>query len=72
VYRLKEPMMIPKGTRIIVTAHFDNSAKNKHNPDPTKVVRWGDPSYDEMMIGWIEYLVPNGSKTTVPAVSSRP
>jgi len=59
VYRLKDPIMIPKGTRIIVTAHFDNSAKNKHNPDPTKTVRWGDPSYDEMMIGWIEYVVPN-------------
>jgi hypothetical protein len=62
VYRLKDPMMIPKGTRIIVTAHFDNSAKNKHNPDPNKAVRWGDPSYDEMMIGWIEYVVQNGLK----------
>ena len=72
VYRLKEPMMIPKGTRIIVTAHFDNSAKNEHNPDPTKAVRWGDPSYDEMMIGWIEYLVPNSSKTTVPARPGSP
>ena len=60
VYRLKNPLLIPKGTRIIVTAHFDNSAKNEHNPDSTKAVRWGDPSYDEMMIGWIEYLVPNG------------
>lgn len=60
VYRLKNPMMVPRGARIIVTAHFDNSAKNKHNPDPTKAVRWGDPSYDEMMIGWIEYVVPNG------------
>ena len=59
VYRLKNPMMIPKGSKIIVTAHFDNSARNKHNPDPTKVVRWGDPSYDEMMIGWLEYTVIN-------------
>jgi hypothetical protein len=58
VYRLKDPLTIPKGTRIIVTAHFDNSAKNQHNPDPTKAVRWGDPSYDEMMIGWIEYVLP--------------
>ena len=70
VYRLKNPMMIPKGTRIIVTAHFDNSAKNQHNPDPTKAVRWGDPSYDEMMIGWIEYVVPNSVKAAVPASSS--
>jgi hypothetical protein len=70
VYRLKNPIMIPKGTRIIVTAHFDNSAKNKHNPDPTKSVRWGDPSYDEMMIGWIEYLVPNGNKPATPVRSN--
>ena len=59
VYRLKNPITLPKGSRIIVTAHFDNSAKNEHNPDPTKAVRWGDPSYDEMMIGWLEYVVPN-------------
>ncbi|MEP6912297.1 MAG: cytochrome c [bacterium] len=72
VYRLKNPMMIPKGTRIIVTAHFDNSAKNEHNPDPTKAVRWGDPSYDEMMIGWIEYVVSNSVKAAGPASSGSP
>jgi hypothetical protein len=55
-YYFKKPLAVPKGTRIEVTAHFDNSAKNKYNPDPTKVVRWGDPTYDEMMIGWIDYL----------------
>jgi hypothetical protein len=58
VYRLKNPLTLPRGSRIIVTAHFDNSVKNPHNPDPTKAVRWGDPTYDEMMIGWIDYTVP--------------
>lgn len=72
VYRLKNPMMIPKGSRIIVTAHFDNSAGNPHNPDPTKAVRWGDPSYDEMMIGWLEYVVPSGNKTAIPAIPNSP
>ncbi len=57
VYRLKKPVSLPKGTRLIVTAHFDNSTKNMHNPDATRAVRWGDPTYDEMMIGWIEYTV---------------
>jgi len=57
VYRLKKPIAIPKGTKLIVTAHFDNSSRNMHNPDATKAVRWGDPTYDEMMIGWIEYTV---------------
>jgi mono/diheme cytochrome c family protein len=58
-YYLKTPIPIPKGTKAIITAHFDNSAKNNYNPDPNKAVRWGDPTYDEMMIGWIEYVVPN-------------
>jgi mono/diheme cytochrome c family protein len=62
LYILKEPVAIPKGTRMIITAHFDNSAKNKYNPDPAKAVRWGDPTYDEMMIGWMDYVVPNSSK----------
>jgi len=57
VYRLKKPIPMPKGSKLIVTAHFDNSMKNMHNPDATKAVRWGDPTYDEMMIGWIEYTV---------------
>jgi hypothetical protein len=58
VYYLKEPITLPKGTKLIITAHFDNSERNKYNPDPTKVVRWGDPTYDEMTIGWVHYTVP--------------
>ncbi|MGH9840260.1 MAG: DUF3471 domain-containing protein [Blastocatellia bacterium] len=55
VYELKTPRFIPRGTKIQVTATFNNSAKNRYNPDPTKVVRWGDPTYDEMLIGYIDY-----------------
>ncbi|HEX4951291.1 MAG TPA: thiol-disulfide isomerase [Blastocatellia bacterium] len=58
-YELKEPKAIPKGTRFLVTTWYDNSPKNKFNPDPTKAVRWGDPTYDEMMIGFIEYTIDN-------------
>jgi hypothetical protein len=54
---LTKPAAIPKGTRLVVTAHFDNSTKNKYNPDATKTVRFGEPTYDEMMIGWINYTV---------------
>jgi Copper type II ascorbate-dependent monooxygenase, C-terminal domain len=56
-YNFKQPVAIPKGARFIVTGGFDNSAKNKNNPDPTQTVRFGEPTYDEMMIGWIEYSV---------------
>lgn len=54
-YEPKQWKAIPKGTRILVTSTFDNSTKNKFNPDPTKAVRWGEPTYDEMMIGFISY-----------------
>jgi mono/diheme cytochrome c family protein len=65
VYYLKDPIAIPKGTKIVVDGYFDNSAKNVYNPDPTKAVRWGDPTYDEMMIGWIDYTVDGkGPKST--------
>jgi Cytochrome C oxidase, cbb3-type, subunit III len=53
-YFLKEPKRFPKGTKLQVTAHFDNSAKNKANPDPSKDVRYGEPTYDEMMIGFLD------------------
>ena len=63
VYHLKSLVELPRGTRIIITAHFDNSPQNKYNPDPTKAVRWGDPTSDEMMIGWLDYVVPNNPIT---------
>jgi hypothetical protein len=66
VYWLKRPINIPKGTKLIVTAHFDNSTKNKYNPDPTKDVRWGDPTYDEMMIGWMDITIDNPMKAPKP------
>lgn len=57
VYRLSEPLPMPKGTRIECIAHFDNSADNPLNPDPARDVRWGEQSYDEMMIGYLDFCV---------------
>lgn len=51
-YELAEPKLIPKGSRMICTAYFDNSASNPANPDPTQEVRWGDQTWEEMMIGY--------------------
>lgn len=55
-YVLKEPKRLPAGTRIIVTAYFDNSKNNKFNPDPTKDIRYGEPTYDEMMLGFMDFV----------------
>ena len=51
-YQLAKPMLLPKGTRILTIAHYDNSANNKFNPDPTKDVLWGDQNWDEMQSGF--------------------
>jgi hypothetical protein len=57
-YLLKSPLELPKGTRIDCVAHFDNSPNNKFNPDPSKDVKWGDQTWEEMMMGWFTYTVP--------------
>lgn len=56
-YYLAEPLLLPKGSKMRVSAHFDNSAANRDNPDPTATVRWGDQTWEEMMIGFITYTV---------------
>lgn len=57
-YHLQAPLVLPKGARIECVAHFDNSANNKFNPDPTKEVHWGEQTWEEMMIGFFTYTVP--------------
>ncbi len=55
-YRLKDPILMEKGSRMMVTFHFDNSANNPANPNPAKAIRWGDRTEDEMMVTWTETL----------------
>ena len=47
-YMFKEPLELPKGTKILSSAWYDNSAANRSNPDPTDTVRWGDQTWEEM------------------------
>ncbi len=47
-YMFKEPLQLPKGSKIISTAWYDNSSANRFNPDPTKDVLWGDQTWEEM------------------------
>ena len=56
-YQLAQPKLLPKGTKVEVIAHFDNSTANKFNPDPSKDVRWGDQTWEEMMIGFYSTVV---------------
>jgi hypothetical protein len=59
-YRLSEPRLIPAGTRLLWTAYFDNSPNNPRNPDPEAEVRFGEQSWEEMMIGFFDVAVDAG------------
>jgi hypothetical protein len=58
-YDAAAPISVPKGTRLEVTAHFDNSANNRLNPNPLRDVYWGDQTWEEMMVPWFGIVVPN-------------
>jgi hypothetical protein len=65
-YELAEPLELPKGARIDCVAHFDNSPNNKYNPNPNVEVKWGDQTWEEMMIGWFTYLIPAEEPLVLP------
>ncbi len=54
-YILEKPLRLPAGTRIECTAKFDNSTKNPNNPNPKAYVFWGEQTWEEMMIGFVDY-----------------
>ncbi len=56
-YRLAEPRLVKKGTRLTWIATYDNSAANENNPDPKSAVGYGFQSWDEMMVGFFDVAV---------------
>ena len=65
-YEFSKPIPMPKGTRMILLTHFDNSANNKFNPDPASHVVWGPQNWDEMSNLFIGVTV--GLETSVSTV----
>jgi hypothetical protein len=59
-YEPQENILLPKGTKVACTAHYDNSANNPNNPDPAKNVKWGDQSWEEMMVGFFDVVFDAG------------
>jgi len=47
-YQYAEPIVMPKGTKLQLISHFDNSVANRSNPDPSKTIVWGPQNWDEM------------------------
>jgi hypothetical protein len=57
-YFLKEPIPLKKGDVLSCTAWFDNSPNNRYNPDPSQTITWGDQSWEEMNVGFMEIAIP--------------
>ena len=57
-YEFEKPLLLPKGTELTASAWYDNSPNNKHNPDPSKDVYWGDQSWEEMLAGFVDFVIP--------------
>jgi peroxiredoxin/mono/diheme cytochrome c family protein len=62
-YVFTEPKLLPKGSKLHCTAHFDNSDENLNNPDPSQEVRWGEQTWEEMMFGWFEMALADQDLT---------
>jgi len=55
LYRFTTPKFLPVGTRILCTGAWDNTAQNPHNPDPTATIAFGEQTYEEMFIGYMNF-----------------
>ncbi len=63
-YTYREPLAVPKGSKVVVTAHYDNSAENPRNPSsPPKEVRFGEATTDEMCIGFFAFTLKDQDLT---------
>ena len=79
-YRFQQPLKLPRGTQLTIKAVWDNSAGNPNNPDHRQSVGWGDQTWNEMFVGYANYIVPaelaaierlQGTRK-YPAVEARP
>lgn len=77
-YDLAKPILLPKGTRIVSIAHYDNSANNPNNPDPNKEIVWGPQNWDEMQSVFLGFTFPLNTdiatvlKASGPSLLPRP
>ena len=65
-YVFTKPLAVPKGSRLEATAHYDNSAANRWNPDPKVTVRWGPQTWEEMQYSGLTYSIDEPRRETTP------
>jgi len=60
-YQLAEPLKVPKGSRMTISGHYDNSSNNKFNPDPGRTVYQGNMTWEEMFTPFFAIIVDKGA-----------
>lgn len=70
-YYPKTPVALPRGTIVEAVAHYDNSADNPNNPDPTRDVTFGEQSNDEMMFGVFDFTPKDGVSPVPSTIDTR-
>ncbi|MFT7671379.1 MAG: hypothetical protein ACI8X5_004097, partial [Planctomycetota bacterium] len=55
-YQLLTPRRVPAGTRLRATAWYDNTSDNPANPDPNANVHFGEQTFEEMMISYVNWI----------------
>ena len=57
-YYLRSPTRLPAGTVVRCIGRYDNSERNRWNPDPGRDVPYGEQTWDEMLNGFMEISLP--------------
>jgi len=70
IYQLSDPKDIPAGTLLQVDARWDNSAANPRNPNPDVDLHFGEGTDDEMLVGFVDYVVKDGVRPPPVAIMS--
>src|SRR5262249_48128577 len=70
-YTYTEPLRLPKGTKVTMTASYDNSAGNPRNPSsPPKRVTWGEETTDEMCVGVLGFITDDDNAPLIRLMDS--
>jgi hypothetical protein len=72
LYTLEQPLKIPAGSTITAVAHYDNSSRNRMNPDPDREVHWSESSWEEMFIPFIQYTIDSEARLKKPTNRQQP
>ena len=57
-YALAEPVLLEKGTELELAGWFDNSPNNPSNPNPAVEVFFGQQTWEEMLVGFVDLAIP--------------